>query len=349
MKNLKQVSKEMREYIKTRAISLRREGLKNREIAKLLDIPAFTVANIIYYHKRKGSAFLEEKVRGRKLGEKRTLSPEQEEEIQNALRTSKPENERIASSLWSKPAIQELIMRHFGIVMPFSTIGDYLRRWGFSCQRRARKNYKQDEKKVKEFKEKTYPAIVQKANDEAAEILFVDETGINNQEYRVRGYSPIGCAPTVASVSKTERINMISAISQDGTCRYMCYETSMTQTRFIAFMRLITRAKANRKVLVLTDNLKVHHGKNVKEWLSWHKDKIEIFFIPAYSPELNADEYLNHVLKQNIHSGILPRTKDDIKKTHNFMQNMKKHPEKVKGLFKHKNLEYLMTKRAFKE
>lgn len=45
------------------------------------------------------------------------------------------------------------------------------------------------------------------------------------------------------------------------------------------------------------------------EWLSEHKDEIELFFTSPYSPEINPDEYLNHSLKQNIHSGIIPHTK----------------------------------------
>ncbi len=65
---------------------------------------------------------------------------------------------------------------------------------------------------------------------------------------------------------------------------------------------------------MITDNLKVHHSKRVQEWVSEYKDQIEIFFTPSYSPELNPDEYLNHVLKQSVHSGILPKTKADIKK-----------------------------------
>ena len=144
--------------------------------------------------------------------------------------------------------------------------------------------------------------------------MFVDETGINNQEYRIRGYSPKGCTPIICSVSRRETVNMISAIRIEGTCRYMCYEKSMTKQRFIAFLRLITRAKSGHKILIITDNLKVHHSKLVQDWVSKNKDKVEIFFMPAYCPELNPDEYQNQVLKQNIHSGILPKTKNDIKK-----------------------------------
>ena len=34
-----------------------------------------------------------------------------------------------------------------------------------------------------------------------------------------------------------------------------------------------------------------------------HTDLIEVFFLPAYSPELNPDEYLNCDLKAQVHGG----------------------------------------------
>ena len=48
------------------------------------------------------------------------------------------------------------------------------------------------------------------------------------------------------------------------------------------------------------DNLKVHHSYIVKDWLKEHKDEIEVFFLPSYSPELNPDEYLNCDLKDGV-------------------------------------------------
>ena len=311
---LQKIQTETRVYIKRQTVYLRQQGKTYLEIADILNIDVRAVSNILSNYKRKGDAIFHEKIRGRKIGEKRTLSPQQEKEVQEIIKTRKPEDEGIASCLWTRAAISQLLKQKFNIEMPLRSITNYLKRWGMSFQRPTRKNYKQDKVKVEEFKNKTYPEIARKAITEHAEIMFVDETGISNQEYRVRGFSPIGHTPTVSSVSRRESINMISGISLEGTCRYMCYEDTLTQQRFIQFMRLMTRARSGHKILMITDNLKVHHGKRVQKWLAEHKDKIEVFFTPAYSPELNPDEYLNQVLKQNIHSGILPQTKQDIKK-----------------------------------
>ena len=85
----------------------------------------------------------------------------------------------------------------------------------------------------------------------------------------------------------------------------------MTQQLFIDFLECLVH-DTDRKVLFIVDNLKVHHGKMVKEWLSKHKDELELFFTSPYSLEINPDEYLNHNLKQNVHSGIIPHIKEKI-------------------------------------
>lgn len=46
---------------------------------------------------------------------------------------------------------------------------------------------------------------------------------------------------------------------------------------------------AGRKVFLILDNLRVHHGKPVKAWLAERTDKMEVFYLPCYSPELKPE------------------------------------------------------------
>ena len=93
---------------------------------------------------------------------------------------------------------------------------------------------------------------------------------------------------------------------------------------------------------VIVDNLRVHHEKKVAAWVEKHSSDIELFFTSPYSPEINPDEYLNHNLKMDVHSGILPRTADDIQsKIQSFMRRLQHNKNRVINIFKHKNLSYI--------
>jgi transposase len=63
-------------------------------------------------------------------------------------------------------------------------------------------------------------------------------------------------------------------------------------------MKQLIGSSCGRKIFLIVDNLKVHHGKLVTEWLSKHQNEIELFFLPAYYPDLNPDEYLNNIMKE---------------------------------------------------
>ena len=339
--DLRHVSKETRETIRKQVVSLLKKKMKHADIADTLSISKIAVDKISKAYKAKGSACIKEKTRGRKFGEKRQLTPAQEKEIRRILIDKHPEQLKLACMLWTRAAVCQLIKDKYDITISLRNMSEYLKRWGMTCQRPTKKAYFQDNIKINTFMNETYPEIVDQAKKEDAVIMWGDETGVNNQEYYARGFSPKGVTPEIASYSKIEKINMISAIDNYGSCRFMCYEENMTQQLFIDFLERLVQ-DADRKVLFIVDNLKVHHGKIVQEWLENHKNDLELFFTSPYSPEINPDEYLNHNLKQDVHSGIIPHTKEKIqKKVEEFMHGLQKNPERVRVLFNHKKLSYI--------
>jgi transposase len=100
------------------------------------------------------------------------------------------------------------------------------------------------------------------------------------------------------------RANTIGAIPNRGKLRFLFYRflfyrDSMNAGKLRDFlMRLV--AGATREIHPILDNMKVHRAKLVKEWLEKHQDKIELFFLPPYSPQHNPDEYLNGNLKREL-------------------------------------------------
>jgi transposase len=133
---------------------------------------------------------------------------------------------------------------------------------------------------------------------------------------------------------------MISAITNQGTVRFKLFEGGMNVDIMIDFCkRLIKTAK--RKVFLIVDNLRVHHAKLFRAWLSQHEDEIEVFYLPSYSPELNPDEYLNCDLKAGVHSGKPARTKKQLqKKVMSHMRMLQKKPQRVAKYFQHEKINY---------
>lgn len=293
------MTKEELGFKREQAIKLYKKGYSRLQIRDITELGKSTIDHLIADFKKNGEKVVSLCKRGRKVGEKRKLTVEQEKIVQKALIDKDPNQYKLSCCVWDRVTVCALIEQLFGIKLPVSTMGYYFQRWGFTAQRPNLTNYKQNPKHVAKWLENEYPAIKKQAQNEDAEILWGDETAVQNECNYVKSYAPIGQTPTLKTKGERLKINMISAVSNRGKVRFMFYEESMTSQRFIAFMERLIRF-AKRKIIFIVDNLKVHHSKKVMEWLSKHKDKIEVRYLPSYSPELNPDEYLNGNLKREL-------------------------------------------------
>jgi transposase len=163
--------------IRKSIIRLLKQGKSNEEIAEIEDVSLRHVQNTKKQYKDGGIAAIRPKTRGRRKGEKRTLTPEQEKEIQNTIVDKTPEQLCFKECMWNRKNIVELVRQKYGITLPESTMGVYLARWGFSVQRPAKRAYKQNEEQVTNWVESEFPGITERAKAEDAEIYFGDETG----------------------------------------------------------------------------------------------------------------------------------------------------------------------------
>lgn len=305
------------------------------EIMEATDFSRDTVYATIRAYKEGGMAALKPRKRGRRMGDKRTLSPEQEKELIGMIVDKHPEQYKIPGCLWTRESVQELIKRKYGITMPIRTVGMYLQRWGFTVQRPAKRAMNQKPEQVKQWLEEEYPAIRESAKQENAEIFWADETAVQNESNYARGYAPKGQTPVLEVQTVKMHINMVSAISNQGKLHFLLYSDAMNANRLIEFMQAIIKDAA-RKVYLILDNLRVHHSKKVAAWIEEHKEEICLFYLPPYSPEYNPDEYLNHDLKQSIGSQAQAKTAADIEdNTRAFMDALQEDAEHVQSFFKH--------------
>lgn len=133
---------------------------------------------------------------------------------------------------------------------------------------------------------------------------------------------------------------MVSAVTNQGKVQFMIYSETMNAERLIEFLKQLIKS-STRKIYLILDNLKVHRSKVVKEWVEKNQDKIALFFLPSYSPEMNPDEYLNCDLKQGLSAKKSPKNKDILQNNvKRHMDLLANNPERVKKYFKHKSIEY---------
>jgi hypothetical protein len=86
---------------------------------------------------------------------------------------------------------------------------------------------------------------------------------------------------------------------------------------------------------------KLEDSKVFKAWLSEQTESIEVFYLPAYSPELSPGENLNCDLKGGVHSGQPARNKSQFKKkVISHMCMLQKKPARVTKYFHYRKIRY---------
>ena len=336
----RKLSTEAQQQIRNQAIRLKKSGRTYREISEIIGVHESGIGRWYRAYKRGGAKGVRIKKRGRPKGTCRTLSPQQEKELQKAIYDKCPDQLKLPFALWTRIAVQQLIKHLWSIHMPIRTVGEYLKRWGFTPQKPLRRAYKQNPKAVKAWLDEQYPAIAKRAKKERAEIHWGDETGLCNDSYHGRSYAPRGETPAIRLHPRCKRVNLISTITNQGKVRFMVYKDRMNSNTLIKFMERLIK-NSDKKIYLILDNLKVHHSYVVRDWLEEHEEKIELFFLPSYSPELNPDEYLNCDLKAGVHSAIPARTKKQLaSKAISHLRKLQKLPKRVMKYFKHPKIAY---------
>ena len=327
-------------YLRQQAIRLREQGKRMGAIAVYLGVHRTTVSGWWQQYQQEGEAALNQQSRGAKFGEGRTLSPAEEATVQRLLREHFPEELNIDSALWTRSAVKTLIACECGVEMPIRTVGEYLKRWGYTPQKPLKRAYEQDPQAVKAWLETTYPALEQRALLLDAEIAWGDESGLRSDAQVGRGYAPIGHTPEIQPSTQRVTVNYIASISNQGKVRFMLYTQKLTAQVFVTFLeRLI--AKRTRKLMWIVDRHPVHRAQAVQQWLHQHQDKIEMHFLASYSPQLNPAEYLNCDVKQGVHSKPPTRNLAQLKeRLRSHLHKIQKLPARIIKYFRHPSIAY---------
>jgi transposase len=340
----RQLSDEVLQALRLRALRACELGYTECEVADLLGVARETVCRWWSAYTELGLDALPHERTGRPLGSGRTLTDEQARHLQQLLDRNAPADLGIASPLWTRRAVRDLIAQEYGITMPVRTVGEYLKRWGYTRKKARRHSRDQDPEEVQQWLEETYPALEKRAEEEDAEIHWCDETGVAADEHPGYGYAREGLPAVVEVPDRHIRVNMISTITNDGAVQFMTYKETMTAALFLVFLSRLIEG-ASRKIFLIVDRLRAHEAAAVQAWLAEHQDEIEVFLLPRYAPERNGDEYLNNDLKGGVNAGGLPHNKEELgSRIYAFMEKLMQLPERVRNYFQHPCMQYAAAK-----
>src|ERR671910_720046 len=211
--------------LRNRAVRAVLDGMTQAEAARVFGVHHNAVYRWIKRYREGGFQGLAEQRRGRRPGEQAALTEPQQQELIALVRESTPDQLGLAGFLWTRDAVAELISQRYGLLLARTTVGAYLRGWGFSPQRPQHRALEQN------------PAAAR------------------------RSWAPVGQTPVIKRTGKRFRVNMISAISNAGRLRFRLFVGSFNGPVFVDFLGRLLRDCGGPKGHPVVVRPSVHHPK----------------------------------------------------------------------------------------
>lgn len=197
------------------------------------------------------------------------------------------------------------------------------------------------------WKEVEYPKIAGQAKAAGGTVYFVDEAGMRSDYHAGTTWARVGKTPAVRTTGARFGLNMISAISAQGALRFSVLTGTLTAAGFIAFLkRLRHDAEHNGSdpVFCIVDNHPAHRAKAVDRFVDSTDEALRLYRLPAYSPQLNPDEWVwKNVKHDRIGRSGVTSAEDLKSKAIGALRRLQKLPALIRGFFADPDLAYITT------
>lgn len=276
-------------------------------------------------------------------GRPATLNPNHIKWLCATLTNKTPQQLQLPFALWTRDQIREALRRKFELKLSRSAITRMLKKLGFTFQKPAFRFKQQDVIIVKKWMSDDFAKIKAQAKKLGAEIFFGDEAGVSSNYKLGKTVGKKGETPIVIRTGKRFKINMLSAISMKGECRFMLCESNVNAAVFLEFLKRLISG-VDKQIFLILDNHPIHKSPKIKDFVASTNGKLCLFFLPPYSPELNPDELVwndvkNHGLSRHLIYDL--NTLKTIVKNRLF--KLQKSVDKIKSFFQTPTTAYTLA------
>ena len=217
---------------------------------------------------------------------------------------------------------------------------------GLSLQRPHFRAWEQDSDKVRRWASRQFPNLRAYAKKTGAKVYFADEAAVRSDHPAGTTWAERGKTPVVRSTGQRFSGNMISAISPEGTLRFMVTERRMNLEWFCEFLERLMHGESGN-VLLIVDGHPARRAKATREHLAKFAGRLHLYLLPGHSPELNPDKHVWNWIKNHEIGRKLPKNKSDlVSMDRKGLASLQRRTETLRGFFHDPHLKYIKSEHS---
>lgn len=316
--------------IRVLAISAFRSGMSVAEVAKAYQTHRATVHRwVARYRRSRGTKGL---VRQPVSGRPRSLEGLDRRSLRAIV--LKPASEfGYETDFWTCGRLAQVIRAKFRVPISKVTIWRRVREAGLTYQKPERVYFEINEEERHDWIRKELPNIRATVRKYKAVLYFEDEANISLTAFLGKTWSPRSQTPKPRVTGKRGGVSAMSAITKTGWLVFQLLERRIASDEVIRFLKQILEHHKGRHVVVVMDKAPPHTSKKTQTFVE-NQPRLQVFYLPSYSPDWNPDEKVWNHLKHQELKGHQARTTAEMKQlARRKLTKMSRNPSQMRGIF----------------
>ena len=128
-----------------------------------------------------------------------------------------------------------------------------------------------------------------------------------------KSWFPKGKQRQIPTHGKHQGVKLIGTLNYE-TGEIFCVEEEKYDAEvFLRFLEKVLMHYPQGKIVLVLDNARIHHAKLIQPFLKEHENRLQLVFLPPYSPNLNLIEGLWRWLKDSVINNVFFSSTSQIK------------------------------------
>jgi transposase len=161
-------------------------------------------------------------------------------------------------------------------------------------------------------------------------LLYEDETHIRDYQALHATWNPVGKQKQIVTRGHHAKVSLFGAVNVLNGKLFCMESPSCNAETCLQFLQYVVNQHPKKHLVMIVDNARIHHAKMIQPFLKQNEERLTLWFLPPYAPNLNLLERIWKWLKESVIANRFHVSQKEIRTSIlSFLEHLASFPEKA--------------------